>query len=142
MVRRLDRLLAFIEARTPVPFAWAQPYDCVSFAMKAVKVQTGRRLMGRLRWRTLNGAQRAIGKAGGIEQALDAQLKRIVPADAQRGDVAGVPDDRFGIRLMIVEGAALVGPGARGLRRLPRSAMVAAWSATEPPPAAAEVTNV
>jgi hypothetical protein len=132
MNRRLDRLFAFIEARSGVPFAWAQPFDCVSFALGAVKAQTKRRLTGRLRWRTLAGARRAIEQAGGIEQALDAKLKRIAPAEAQRGDIAGVPDDLFGVRLMIVEGATLVGPGVRGLRRMPRSSMVSAWSATLP----------
>jgi hypothetical protein len=47
---------------------------------------------------------------------------------AQRGDIAAVPDPVLGISLMVLEGATLAGPGARGIKRLPRSAMIAAWS--------------
>jgi hypothetical protein len=47
-----------------------------------------------------------------------------------RGDIAGVPDADLGIHPMIVEGDMLVGPGDKGLRRLPRRAMTIAWSTT------------
>jgi hypothetical protein len=122
-------LLRFLEERSAMPFEWGRN-DCVSFAARAVRVQTGRRLLGRLRWRSLTGARRNIERLGGLETAIDERLERIAPAEAMRGDIAGVPNDVFGIRLMIVEGASLAGPGTRGVRRLPRSAMVAAWSIT------------
>ena len=60
---------------------------------------------------------------------MDRRLRRVPPALAQRGDIAGVPDPLFGVRLMVVDGVTLVGPGARGLERQPRSAMVIAWDA-------------
>ncbi|MEO0872087.1 MAG: hypothetical protein AAFY19_09045, partial [Pseudomonadota bacterium] len=66
---------------------------------------------------------------GGLRAVMNARLNRISPAMAQRGDIAGLPDAAFGVRLMVVEGATLVGPSKTGLKRLPRSAMRAAWSA-------------
>lgn len=127
MARNLEKLLAFIEARAARPFDW-RGNDCVSFAAGAVRAQTGRRLLGTLRWRTKAHAAQLIADQGGLEAAVDARLTRIPPAQAMRGDVAGVVDPLFGIRLMIVEGATLVGPGARGLKRMPRAAMAMAWS--------------
>lgn len=128
MMRDFDALLRFIADRANTPFGWEQPNDCVSFANKAGQAQTGRSHLGRLRWKSKDGARRVIEREGGIEAAMDKRLRRIAPALAQRGDVAGVPDTQFGLRLMIVEGATLVGPGSRGLRRSPRGDMVAAWS--------------
>lgn len=137
MRRDLDALLAFLEARAAMPFAWGRSRnDCVSFAAQAVRVQTGRSLaslIGRHRWSTALGAARVLKRRGGIEAALDRALAPVAPAQAMRGDVAGAPDDRLGLRLMIVEGTTLVGPGENGLVREPRAAMVKAWSAVARP---------
>ena len=130
-VRDLAALMAFLEARAAMPFAWGnRANDCVSFAASAVKAQTGRNPITGLRWASLRGAVKAVEKVGGIEAALDARFDRIAPAMAQRGDIAAVAaeDGPFPIRLMIVEGETLVGPSDRGLRRMPRAAMCAAWS--------------
>lgn len=129
MHRDLDALLHLIEVRQTQPFAWGQPHDCVSFAAAAVRAQFGWTPLGKLRWRSERGALRVIKRLGGLEAAIDARLRAIAPARAMRGDIAGVEDPALGIRLMVVEGEMLVGPGAKGLRRMPRAAMVRAWSA-------------
>lgn len=131
MTRDIAALIALIEARSPRSFRWRRGRDCVSFAADCIEAQTGQDLLADLpRWKTGCEA-RAIAKAeGGLEVAVDNRLRRIAPALAQRGDIAGLPEDSpIGIRLMVVEGATLVAPGRRGLERLPRSAMVLAWSA-------------
>lgn len=137
MIRNMDALLRFIEERQAVPFAWPQPFDCVSFAMGAVEAQCGwtplRRQNGRrMTWRSRRGALRVVAGLGGLEVALDARMTSVAPAKARRGDVAGVADDLLGVRLMVVEGETLVSPGMRGLKRVPRSQMIRAWSAEQP----------
>lgn len=130
MSRDHTALVAAIEARSARPFAWRRGRDCVSFAAACVKAQAGVDILADVpRWRSLRQARAIAGEVGGIEAALDAQLQRVPPALAKRGDIAGLPDDVFGVRLMIVEGETLVGPGARGLERLPRREMTIAWSA-------------
>ena len=70
-----------------------------------------------------------IGRAGGLAACVGTRLDRVPLAHAHRGDVAGIEDETFGIRLMVIESPTLVGSGARGLIRMPRSTMVVAWSA-------------
>lgn len=128
MSRDPAALIEAIETRSDRPFAWRRGRDCVSFAAACVRAQTGiDPLAGLPRWRSLRAAKAAIEAEGGLEQALDARLPRIAPALARRGDIAGVPDELFGIRLLVVEGETLVGPGERGLERLPRGRMTMAW---------------
>ncbi|MES3152949.1 hypothetical protein O6Y00_11155 [Sphingomonas faeni] len=74
---------------------------------------------------------RALRRLGGMEAAVSARLTAIAPALAQRGDIAGVPDDMLGLRLMVVEGETLVGPGDNGNCRQKRNAMTHAWSGLE-----------
>jgi len=132
MPRDLDALLRFLEERQPIPFAWAQPYDCVSFAFAGVEAQFGWNPMGKLTWTTHRGALRVVRRQGGLEAGVNARLRPIAPARAMRGDVAGLPDDVLGIKLMLVEGETLVSPGDRGLQRIPRRMMTCAWSAVPP----------
>lgn len=127
-MRDYEAMTAAIAARGTVPFDW-KANDCARFAAAVVEAQTGKRPLKGLRWRTAAGAKRVIERLGGMEAALDARLTPVPPSMAKRGDVAGVPDDELGLRLMIVEGATLVGPGPKGARREPRSAMTHAWSA-------------
>lgn len=132
MVRDVEALLRFLAERTAMPFAWGpHANDCVSFAAGAIRAQTGRRLLPDRRWSTALGAARVLKEFGGIENAVSNRLAPIAPALARRGDVAGVPDPLLGIRLLIVEGATLAGPGERGLVRLPRRMMTRAWSIAE-----------
>jgi hypothetical protein len=130
-VRDIEALMALLEDRARKPFSW-RDHDCVRFAAAAVRAQTGVNPIRGLRWRSKKGATAAIARFGSLEAAVDAHLTRIAPAQAMRGDIAGVPDDEFGVRLMVVEGRLLIGPGDHGIRHLPRSAMVSAWSADDP----------
>lgn len=127
IVRDHDALLGLIEQVAAKPFAW-RDHHCVRFAARAVEAQTGRDPMAGIVCRTKREAIALLAEEGGLEAAVDRRLRRIAPALAARGDIAGVADDEFGIRLMVVEGATLVGPGAMGQRRVPRGLMVMAWS--------------
>lgn len=132
MGRDYTALVAAIDARADRPFGWKNGRDCVSFAAACVKAQTGQSpLAGLPRWRSRAAAGAIAEAQGGLEAALDARFARVAPALAKRGDIAGLPDPLFGVRLMVIEGETLVGPGARGLERLPRSCMTLAWSIDE-----------
>lgn len=126
-VRDIAALIALLDRRVNKPFAWRRGRDCAWFAAAAIKAQTGVNVLGDRDWSSKRGARAVIAAEGGFEAAMDRRLARIPPALAQRGDIAGVADPLFGIRLMVVEGATLVGPGVRGLERQPRSMMIMAW---------------
>lgn len=128
--RDLDALIALIERRMAVPFRWGTN-DCVRFTGRAIRAQTGfDPLAGLPRWQSRREALALCDAMGGLSAAIHARLIDVPPAFAQRGDIAGIEDRLFGVRLMVVEGATLIGPGHRGLMRLPRDAMAMAWSAT------------
>jgi len=127
-MRDHEAMVAAIAERAAMPFDW-KANDCARFAAAVVEAQAGKRPLAGLRWGTAAGAARVLERLGGMEAAVSARLRSIPPAQAQRGDVAGVPDEALGLRLMIVEGATLVGPGERGAKREPRSAMTHAWAA-------------
>lgn len=130
MGRDYDALLRFIAEREAVPHSFGkQRNDCVAYGAGAIRAQTGRAPLGRLRWTTVRGAARVLKRLGGMEAAVSARLRPIAPAEAMRGDIAGIDDAQFGLRLMVVEGDTLVGPGAHGNKRQPRAAMIKAWSA-------------
>lgn len=124
----LHRVLA---ERAATPFAWGRRNgnDCVAHMLAAIEAQTGRDILPDHDWATQRGARRVINAVGGLEHALDVRLRRIPPALAQRGDVAAVPDEAFGITVLIVMGSMLVGPGELRQMQLPRSSMMIAWSA-------------
>lgn len=129
MSRDIAALVALIEARSGTAHSWRRGEDCVSFAAACVKAQTGIDLLDDVPgWATRAEALRVARTLGGLSNLLDTRLTRIAPAFARRGDIAGLPDRKFGVRLMVVEGATLIGPGETGLERLPRAAMKRAWS--------------
>ena len=132
----MKALVAFINERQSRPYEWGRnANDCASFVLGAAKAQTGHDRATAIKWHDEKSGLRAIKKAGGLEKAFDRWFVRIPPAQAMRGDIAGVPDVRFGIHPMIVEGEMLVGPDpVRGTRRLKRPEMVAAWSITKKRP--------
>lgn len=130
LARDIQALLALIEARARWSHAWVRGRCCVSFALRGVDAQTGVDLLADIPvWSNRAEALSVARKLGGLRNALDARMNRVSPALAQRGDVAALPDRAFGVRLMIVEGPLLVGPGIDGLERIERSAMVVAWDA-------------
>jgi hypothetical protein len=128
MPRDHHAVAAFLAERSRMSFDW-RTNDCVRFAKAAIEAQTGVHIALPARWGTAAGAARALAKLGGLEAVVDGILPRIAPAHAMRGDIAGVADDAFGVRLMVVEGDLLAGPGPNGIRRAPRREMIAAWSA-------------
>lgn len=115
-----------------MPFVWGrQANDCVSYCVGAVIAQTGMDPLPETRfgdWTSERGALRLLKTHGGLKAMAGLVLMPVAPAMAQRGDIAGVPDAKLGIALMVVEGATLAGPGEFGTKRLPRQAMVEAWS--------------
>lgn len=132
-MRDLGALGRFLAERAALPHAWTRGRCCVSFALGAAAAQTGRDVLATLpAWRTQRQARTVAARLGGLEAAMDARFRRIAPAMAMRGDIAGIADDEFGVALRVVEGRSLVGPGDRGLRRRPRAEMIAAWSVEEP----------
>lgn len=126
-IRNIAALIELLDARTDVAFAWRGRRDCAHLADAAIEAQSGVSVIGDLTWNSLRQARAVIDGEGGLEKAMDRRLRRVPPALAMRGDIAGVPDVAFGIRLMVIEGRTLVGPAAKGLERQPRSAMVIAW---------------
>lgn len=131
--RDVVALIAFIESRHAIPHAIGRAEnDCVGYCLAAVEAQTGRKVAAKLNWSSPAAALRIVKRYGSLQAALDAHFERIPPAQARRGDIAGVPDADFGIHPMMVEGTMLVGPGDRGNRRQPRAAMTCAWSAVHP----------
>ena len=132
MARDYRALAGFIAGREGMPFAWGRARnDCVSFCAGAVLALTGVDKLKGIRWGSKAGALRLLAQLGGLEAAIGARLEPIAPAMAHRGDIAGVHDVEApgSIRLMVVEGELLVGPGTRGNVRVKRSEMILAWSA-------------
>jgi hypothetical protein len=127
--RNIHLLIDYIERRTDGVFNWSGSRDCVAFAARCVLSVSGVDARGSLRWSSKREAKALIDAEGGLEKAMDGRLSRTPIALAMRGDVAAVADAEMGIRLMIVEGATLVGPGSNRLERLPRSEMIIAWDA-------------
>jgi hypothetical protein len=128
-MRDLAALAAYVAGREAVPFAWGTN-DCVTFAAGAVLALTGRDpLAGIGTWKTERGALLQLRRRGGLIAAVSSVLLPIPLAHAHRGDICAVPGPD-GTFLMVAEGITLVGPELAGLKRLPRTAMVNAWSAT------------
>lgn len=126
-VRNIAALIALLDERVDVPFGWRGGNDCARFADAAIEAQSGFSVIGDLVWSSRREARAVIEAEGGFEAAMDRRLERVPPALARRGDIAGIADPLFGIRLMVVEGVTLVGPGYHGLERVPRPEMVVAW---------------
>jgi hypothetical protein len=110
--RDVAALIAFIDSRQLVPHAWGRRPTTASASgwrdRGADRDRPGPISPGR----TEPQALRIIKALGGMEAAIDALLERIPPAQAMRGDIAGVPDELLGIHPMIVEGEMLVAPAS------------------------------
>lgn len=121
-----DRLIAFIDARAGQPFAWG-PNDCCTYAADGVAAITGEDPMPELRgaYADAAGALRLIAEKP-LRDRLGEKFETMPLGRARRGDVAIVEQEGRDV-VMIVEGATLVGPGAEGAVRVPRTAMLAAF---------------
>ena len=127
--RNIAAFVAYLEERQSVGHAWHDARDCVRFSVGAAAQISSKEPLVDLSWSTRKEALIVCKNMGGIEAAMDLHYDRVAPALAMRGDIAGVVDDRWGVHLMVVEGAMLVGPGENGLVRLPRNQMIVAWDA-------------
>ncbi|MBJ7485970.1 hypothetical protein [Brevundimonas sp.] len=130
MLRNPNALPAYLEARE----AWAFGYgpeprtqDCARFFAGGVEAVTGINPLGRFtsEWTTRRGARRVLARHGGMANAVSEVMTEIPVTLAQRGD-GGLTDDST---LVLVEGDTVVGlHPERGQVRLPRSAMIRAWT--------------
>lgn len=121
-----ERLVAFIDARQAIPFAWSHN-DCATFAGDWVLEATGvdpipdfRKPYGEI------SANRALRRLGGLGQAVSARLQEKPASFAMRGDI-GLVEIEGRASLVIVDGDTIVGPGPNGVERLHRSLLVRAW---------------
>lgn len=120
-------LIGYIEARETTPFTWGkEKQDCCSFANGAVKAMTGFDAMADLPDYCDAGSADLI-LVTPLEDLLDQRFPRAPLGMAQRGDI-GIAELNGLDTLMIVEGQTLVGPGRRGLVRVERAQMRAAWT--------------
>ena len=128
MSRNYDALAAWLLAIAAKPFSWKDRHDCGHFAAEVVRQQSGVCVLQDLQWTSLKEAKRIVAETP-FADLVSARLPEIAPAFAHRGDIAGVEDADFGVRLMMVEGEYLCAPGPSGLCRVPRKEMIRAWSA-------------
>ncbi|AHE52643.1 DUF6950 family protein [Sphingomonas sanxanigenens] len=127
-MRDLVALRHYLAEREAMPFDWGRRRnDCGSFVLLGIEAQTGRDVLPGISWATARGALRVIRSHGGLDGVVNSVLTPVASARALRGDVAAIRVDGE-ISLVLVEGETLAGPGESGIVRLPRSAMVLAWS--------------
>jgi hypothetical protein len=124
-----EKMIEFLEARRRLPFKFgSSENDCCSFAAAWVKIANGVDCMAVVP--AYASAEEAdVLLETPLDEMIDKSLPRRDPQFAQRGDI-GLAKLGNGCELtvVIVEGATLVGPGKRGIARVPRgSALVAAW---------------
>lgn len=120
-----EMLMAFIASRARDPHAWGTN-DCCSFAADSAVAMGCDDFIADMRgYSSERGAWRALRKKCYVSVAhmLDDRLPRIEPHEAQRGDVAFIPNDsRWAGAAGIVEGRFIVAPGETELLRLPLTA--------------------
>lgn len=129
MTRDPEALIAFLDDRQDWTFGYGQgdrEHDCVRFVSAGIEAVTGLAPLTLINgtWATETGAARLLKRHGGLETAVDAVMTEIPRTLAQRGDCGLTA----GNALVLVEGATLVGVTERGLYRLPRHALLKAWT--------------
>lgn len=122
------RLLDYLTQRRGRAFEWG-PYahDCCSFGAGGVAAITGRDVMADVPAYSSAAEPATLLQQQPLSEWLDERFPRRPVGLARRGDIA-LATLKGQDTVMIVEGDTLVGPGARGLVRLPRSEMRAAWA--------------
>jgi hypothetical protein len=126
-----ERLAAFIEGRRDLPFEWADN-DCCVLAADAVLAMTGRDFLVGFRGRYATEAEaEALMGPGGLEAFLPRVMAAfgapgVVPAEAQRGDVALIGLENQ-LVCGVVTGPHIAAPGARGLAFVPLRRATMAW---------------
>jgi hypothetical protein len=122
-------LIAFLEARADWTFGYGpepRTHDCARFFSAGVAAVTGVAPLDRFagRWTTELGAARVLRRAGGLDAAVSRIMTEIPITLAQRGDGGLTSGDA----LVLIEGETVVGLSERGYYRLPRHALLKAWT--------------
>lgn len=126
-----ERLLALIDSRRDLPFAWGEN-DCCTFAFDAVKAMTGVDPMAdwRGRYDSAPGVAREMVRRGfkTLAEAVDAAMPEVLssPRLAQRGDVV-MFDALEGPALAVVVGAHAAGVGPQGVTWVQMDQWTRAW---------------
>lgn len=123
-----ERLLEYVASREQTRFAWGKgAHDCCSFANGGVVAQTGVDLMADIPdYASADEADLIL--AAGLAQLVDERLERRRSVGlARRGDLV-LADLRGVETLCLVEGDKIVGPGTRGLQRVPLKLAQIAWA--------------
>ena len=130
-VRDPHALIAFLESREDWTFGYGpepRTHDCARFCGAGVAAVTGVNPLSRFssQWTTRRGARRVLAAHGGMAKAVGELMRPVAVTMARRGDVGMTTDGC----LVLVEGEMTIGLSPdSGLFRLPRSALVAAWTA-------------
>ncbi len=122
-------LHAYIGAREAQRFQWGRrAQDCCSFAFGGALEISGVDAMADIEdYASAEQADLILARISMAEVA-DAHFQRVPIGMLKRGDLALTKNIKDEDTLMIVEGANLVGPGARRLIRVPRAKTLIGWS--------------
>lgn len=129
MTRDPHALIAFLDSRQDWTFGYGpepKTHDCARFFSDGIAAVAGVAPLDRFRgrWTTELGAARVMRRHGGLDAAVSSIMTEIPITLAQRGDGGLTAGDA----LVLIEGATLVGLSERGLYRLPRHALLKAWT--------------
>lgn len=129
MIRDPHALIDFLDSRGDWSFGYgpeAKTHDCARFFSAGIEAVTGIAPLDRFSgsWTTEMGAARVMRRAGGLDAAVSAIMTEVPVTLAQRGDGGLVAGDA----LVLIEGATVVGLSEVGYYRLPRSALLKAWT--------------
>lgn len=123
-------LSAYLAGRERTPHRWG-PNDCASFSADAgIAMGCGDLLAGLRGYTTERGALLKLRRAGiaDLETLCRNRLPEVPVGMAWRGDVAlTAAEGPFGGALALIDGAHIVGPGTKGLERLPRHLAIFAF---------------
>lgn len=129
MTRDPHALVDFLDGRADWTFGYEpkpRMHDCARFFSAGIQAVTGIAPLDRFSgsWTTEMGAARVLRRAGGLDAAVSAIMTEVSVTLAQRGDGGLVAGDA----LVLIEGATVVGLSEVGYYRLPRSALLKAWT--------------
>ena len=129
MTRDPHALIDYLDGRADWTFGYGpQPktHDCARVVSAGVEAVTGISPLAAFdgTWTTEAGAVRVIRRHGGMDAAVSTVMTEVPATLAQRGDVGLTEGDA----LVLIEGATVVGLSDEGQYRLPRQALIKAWT--------------
>ncbi|WP_428149699.1 DUF6950 family protein [Brevundimonas sp.] len=124
-----NALASYLEERESWAFGYGGgdlTHDCARCASGGVKAVTGVDPLARFtsQWTSYRGSVRVLRAHGGMAAAVSEVMRAIDALRAQRGDVGMTAEGA----LVLIEGQSVVGVTSSGLLRLPRAALLQAWS--------------